>query len=309
VLLWNSQDSRFGGKVVAMTDWTTLVVGQFISGRAFFYGIALCWLGCLLKLLFKRTWVHSLARMTLLTSVVLVVLSAAPFPFWIYGVFFALLAWAVFRLGQARGEARKPDYHLPLLLLLAHTFLMVAMEIRFVMAPKISLAGRDTLFVVGDSISMGADPPGKNWPQLLGDLAKLKVRSFSFGGAKVETALDNARRINQDDALVILEIGGNDLLSGTSIPKFQAGLEKMMALACGPHRSVVMIELPLPPFYNRYGMVQRAVAREHGVTLVPKRFIADVMSTPGATVDGLHFSNAGHVLFAQAVFGMFTHSR
>lgn len=293
-----------GEKAVAMTDWTTFVVGQFISGRAFFIGMGLCLFGCFLKLYFKRTSVRSLARITLVTGVVLVVLSAAPFSFWMYGVFFALLAWAVFRFGQAENRAETPVYFLPLLLLLAQSFLMAGMEIRCFRAPKIPLAKSDTLFVVGDSISIGADPPGKNWPQLLGDLAKLKVRNFSFGGAKVESALDNARRINQDDALVILEIGGNDLLSGTSIPKFREDLEKMMALVCGPHRIVAMVELPLPPFCNRYGMVQRALAREHGVTLIPKRFIANVMSRPGATVDGLHFSNSGHILFARALFGL-----
>jgi len=98
------------------------------------------------------------------------------------------------------------------------------------------------------------------------------------------------------------------LLSGTSIPKFRENLEKLMALACGSHRIVAMVELPLPPFYNRYGMVQRALAKEHGVILIPKRFMADVMSTPGATVDGLHFSNSGHILFARALIGMLTHS-
>ena len=86
------------------------------------------------------------------------------------------------------------------------------------MPPKIPLAKSDTLFVVGDSLSMGADPPGKNWPEFLGDLAGLKVRNLSFGGAKVESALDNAQRINQDDALVILEIGGNDLLEERAFP-------------------------------------------------------------------------------------------
>lgn len=291
-----------------MTDWTTWVVGQFISGRVFFFGMALCLLGCLLKLFFKRPLILFLARVTLLTGVVLVVLSAAPFSLWVYAAYFALLAWAVFRDGKGGNRAGKPVSLLPLLLLLAQSLLMVGLEIRCSMRPKIPLGKSDTLFVVGDSISMGADPPGKNWPLLLGDLAKLKVRNFSFGGAKVESALDNARRINQDDALVILEIGGNDLLSGTSISKFREDLEKMMALTCGPHRSVAMVELPLPPFYNRYGMVQRALAKEHGVALIPKRFLADVMSTPGATVDGLHFSNTGHVLFARALFGMLAHS-
>jgi len=298
--------SMSGGKAAAMTDWTTFVVGQFISGRAFFFGMALCLIGCFLKLFFKRTSVRSVAEITLLTGVVLVILSAAPFSLWMYGVFFALLAWVLFRLGRAGYRAEKPVYLLPLLLLLAQSLLMVGMEIRCSMALKIPPAKGDTLFVVGDSISMGADPPGKNWPQLLGDSAKLKVQSFSAGGAKVESALVGARRIHQDDALVILEIGGNDLLSGTSIPKFREDLEKMMGLVCGSRRIVAMVELPLPPFYNRYGMVQRALAREHGVTLIPKRFIADVMNTPGATVDGLHFSNTGHILFARALSRMLT---
>jgi acyl-CoA thioesterase-1 len=289
-----------------MTDWTDFVVGQFIGGRAFFFGMALCLLGCGLKSFFSKTRMHSLARVTILAGVVFVVLSAAPFSFWLYGVFFALLALAWFRPTKGRWHSKKID-NLLLLLLLAQSLLMVRTEILYSMTPKISVATSDTLFVVGDSLSMGADPPGKNWPELLGDLASLKVQNFSFGGAKVESALDNALRINQDDALVILEIGGNDLLGGTSIPKFREDLEKMLALVCGPHRRVAMIELPLPPFYNRYGMVQRALAKSHGVTLIPKRYLAKVISTPGATVDGLHLSNAGHALLARSLFEMLTH--
>jgi lysophospholipase L1-like esterase len=30
------------------------------------------------------------------------------------------------------------------------------------------------------------------------------------------------------------------------------------------------------------------------------------MSMAGATVDGLHFSNSGHILFARALFGLLT---
>jgi lysophospholipase L1-like esterase len=289
---------------MAMPDLSTFVVGQFISGRVLYIGMALCLLGCFLKLVFKKTLIRAAARITLLTGVLLVVLCAAPFPFWLYGMFFALLAWVVLQPGQGEHQTGKSLRRLPLLLFLAQSLLMVGLEIRCSLSPKIPLGKSGTLFVIGDSISMGADPPGKNWPELLGDLATLKVRNISFGGAKVESALDNARLINQDDAVVILEIGGNDLLSGTSIPKYRDGLEKMAALACGPHRTVAMVELPLPPFYNRYGMVQRAVAREHGIILIPKRFIAGVISTPGATVDGLHFSNTGHTLFAQVLFGL-----
>jgi acyl-CoA thioesterase-1 len=290
-----------------MTDWTDFVVGQFIGGRAFFFGMALCMLGCTLHCFFSRSRIHSLARLTVLAGVVFVILSAAPFPFWVYGVFFVLLALSAFLPTNGLWWGKKGAYLL-LLLLLGQSLLMVRTEILYALPPKIPLPTGDTLFVVGDSLSMGADAPGKNWPELVGELAKLKVRYFSFGGAKVESALDNARRIDQDDALVILEIGGNDLLGGTSIPRFREELDKMLTLVCGPHRRVAMIELPLPPFCNRYGVVQRALAKSHGVTLVPRRYLAKVISTPGATVDGLHLSNNGHVLLAHALFEMLTHS-
>jgi len=290
-----------------MKAWSDFVVGQFIGGRAFFFGIALCLLGCFLKTFFSKTYIHALARVTVLAGVVFVVLSAAPFSFWVYGVFFALLALVALLPFNGLGRGKKAAYVL-LFLLLAQSFLMIRTEVLYSMPPKIRLAKDATLFVVGDSLSMGADPPGKNWPELLGDLAGLKARNFSFGGAKVESALDSARQINQDDALVILEIGGNDLLGGTSIPKFREDLEKMMALVCGPHRRVAMIELPLPPFDNRYGMVQRALAKCYGVTLIPKRYLAKIICTAGATVDGLHLSNAGHALLARALSQMLTHS-
>ena len=289
-----------------MTRWADFVVGQFIGGRAFFYGVALCLLGCSLKRFLTNTYIHSLARVTVLAGVVFVVLSASPFSFWVYGMFFALLALAAFWPTNLLRHGKEAAC-LSLVLLLALSLLMVRTEILHSLPPKIRLTTSDTLFVIGDSLSMGADPPGKNWPELLGDLAKLKVRNFSFGGAKLETALENARRINQDDALVILEIGGNDLLGGTSIPKFRGDLEKMLALACGPHRCVAMIELPLPPFYNRYGMVQRALAKSYGVTLIPKRYLARIISTPGATVDGLHLSNDGHALLARSLSEMLVH--
>ncbi len=288
-----------------MKDWTDFVLEQFIGGWAFFYGIVLCLLGCSLKTFFSQNKLKSIARVTTLAGAVFVVLSAAPFSFWMYGVFIALLALAAFRPHKGRWQDKKTDYFL-LILLLAQSLLMVRTETLHFLSPRITFSANDTLYIIGDSLSMGADPPGKNWPELLGDHANLKVRNLSFGGAKVASSLDQSPLINQYNALVILEIGGNDLLGGTSIHQFREDLDKMLTLVCVPHRRVAMIELPLPPFYNRFGMVQRDLAKSHGVTLIPKRYLAKTICTPGATVDGIHLSNAGHVLFARTLSVMLT---
>ena len=245
-----------------MTHLADYVVRQFISGQVFFLGMALCLLGGVSRAISTTPRFHTLARLAVLIGVVLVVLSAAPFPIWEYALFFALLALAAFRPTK-RPWHNKAVVAALLVLLWALGLMMIRTEVLYSMQPRIALPAGNTLYVVGDSISIGADPPGKNWPDLLGDLTSLKVRNLAFGGAKVASALDNALRINPDDALVILEIGGNDLLGGTSIPSFRQDLEKMLAAVCRPQRRVVMIELPLPPFYNRYGMVQRALAKSY----------------------------------------------
>ena len=62
-----------------------------------------------------------------------------------------------------------------------------------------------------------------------------------------------------------------------------------------------MLELPLPPFANRFGMIQRH-AVEYQVILVPKRFFIEILTTTDATVDGVHLSRTGHFLMADAVW-------
>lgn len=282
------------------------VVRLFISGQAFFLGMALCLLGVVARPISTTPRFRTLTRVAVLIGVVFVVLSAAPFPLWQYGLFFALLALAVFRPAKPPWQ-NKALVAVLLVLLWALGLVMIRTEVRYAIRPSVPLPAGRTLYVVGDSMSIGADPPGKNWPDLLGQLTGLKVRNLAFGGAKVASALDNALRIDQEDALVILEIGGNDLLGGTSASSYRQDLEKMLAGVCRPQRRVVMIELPLPPFCNRYGRAQRDLAKTYGVTLVPKRLLAGIITTPHATVDGLHLSNQGHALFARTLFEMFVH--
>jgi hypothetical protein len=110
-----------------MTDWNNFVVGQFIGGQAFFFGIALCLLGCSLKSFNSKTRLQSLATVTVLVGVVFVVLSAAPFSFWVYGVFFVLLALAASQPTNSLRWGKRTAYLL--LLLLAQSLLMVRTEI------------------------------------------------------------------------------------------------------------------------------------------------------------------------------------
>jgi acyl-CoA thioesterase-1 len=285
-----------------------MLLYHFIGGWALFSGMALCLSGACLKCVVVRPVWLALARIASLAGLVIVLLSAAPLSPVLYAVFFALLALIVLRPDSWWGLNKKLDQGL-LLLVLGLGLYMVGIEARQFSAPRIDFKSGMTMYVIGDSLSMGADLPGKNWPDLLGDRLHLKVRNFSFGGARVGTSVDHALRVDREDALVVLEIGGNDLLGGTSIPQFRDDLDKMLSILCRGRRKVAMIELPLPPLYNRFGRVQRGLATSHGAVLIPKRYLARVICSPGATVDGLHLSNAGHQLLAEALCGLFVENQ
>jgi len=123
-------------------------------------------------------------------------------------------------------------------------------------------------------------------------------------GATVSTMLRHAQGLSLHDGIVLLEIGGNDLLGSTSPSDYEHNLEKLVSLCCGPGRIVVMFELPLPPFRNEYSLAQRRVAAKYEVRLIPKRLFIGVLTADGATVDSIHLTRAGHEAMAEMVWSI-----
>ena len=66
-------------------------------------------------------------------------------------------------------------------------------------------------------------------------------------GATAKSALKNCRDMPAQGGVVLVEIGGNDLLGGTPSPLFASDLDRLLAKVCQPGRTVLMFELPLPP--------------------------------------------------------------
>lgn len=102
-----------------------------------------------------------------------------------------------------------------------------------------------------------------------------------------------AGQITPGDHLVLIEIGGNDLLSGVSSAEFGWNLELILSKLAVPGRTIVMFEVPLLPNAIAYGRVQRRLASKYGVWLVPKHYFVEVIGGANATLDGLHLSQNG----------------
>jgi acyl-CoA thioesterase-1 len=164
--------------------------------------------------------------------------------------------------------------------------------------------GDPQVFVVGDSLSAGMGGEAETWPKLLSRRHHVVVHDLSLPGADVARALRQAGQVSGPASLVIAEIGGNDILGETTVDAFERGLDVLLARLREGGRTVILLELPLPPFYNRYGAAQRRLAKYHGVLLIPKRLLLGVLTSEGATLDAVQLSHRGHALMADAIWGV-----
>src|ERR1700722_17028018 len=96
-----------------------------------------------------------------------------------------------------------------------YSLILCAVELPYHFTKNISVSHNQTIYVIGDSISAGIDDKEKTWPDVLGDLSQLKVVNLARAGATVEIATYQTKRITVSNTLVLVEIGGNDLLGRT----------------------------------------------------------------------------------------------
>lgn len=232
-------------------------------------------------------------------AVLLTVISAEALPYFAYGLWAtAVVAW----LALPRTKNRRSTIVQGALLLTTLAMALAAASFQF--RPSAPPGHFPRLYVVGDSITAGLGTEhGQTWPAILRTDHGVEVVDLSQPGSSTSQAAAEVRAAGLNDGLVLIEIGGNDLLGGTSCSQFEHDLDALIQQAEGAGRKLIMLELPLFPFDNRYGLAQRRVARRHHVVLIPRRFFIDVVSAPGATVDGIHLSVSGQHRMADMIWG------
>lgn len=165
----------------------------------------------------------------------------------------------------------------------------------------------EPIYIIGDSLSAGIDAgEGEPWPERLAAILESEVVSHAEAGATAKSAIEQAEQLPAD-SFVIVEIGGNDLLGGGSAAEFERDLDQLLTKVCSDGRRVVMFELPLPPFYIRFGKAQHQLAEKHGVRLIPRRVLARILFSDAATLDSIHLSEAGHRRLAEEVAARLRH--
>ena len=287
----------------------TALALHFASGRGFFSGAGLILIALLLVSASRRRLLQRLASLLGLLGALLVGLSAIPTPLWLGAAGIASLALWLGMEGRHRSQGpQQPEKVARGLVMLRVVvaligLLAVGLELPFHCRPRPPVVKYQRLCIIGDSISAGMEEPGEvTWPDLFREQHAVQVIDLAQMGATVASALRQADHLDGGNSLVLLEIGGNDLLGTTPAAEFEAGLQRLLRKVTAPGRTVVMFELPLPPLANRYGAVQRRQAKAHGAILIPRRYFASVFAGEQMTLDGLHLSRRGHQRMADLVW-------
>src|SRR3989338_7271977 len=166
------------------------------------------------------------------------------------------------------------------------------------------------VLALGDSLTAGAGvAPEEAWPDLLADQTGWVVIN---GGVSGDTSGGALRRLpalleQHDPVLVLVALGGNDMLRHIPQAETIVNLEQILAMIKAHGVRPVLLATPKPSvagavFQNLSAAeFYRQIADEYDVPLIEDA-IADVLSDPQMKGDPLHPNIAGHAQLSQKLF-------
>ena len=166
--------------------------------------------------------------------------------------------------------------------------------------PNLDSPGR-TIVCLGDSITSGVGAePGQPYPALLA--AKLD-REVINEGVPGDTAEDGLARVDQalahDPWMVIVELGGNDILRQVPPARTEAALRQVLDRLLAARVVPVLVELEVP-FAGRYSDVFDRIADDYDIPMVEDT-LGEILVDPALKADPIHPNAQGHVELAEAI--------
>jgi len=176
---------------------------------------------------------------------------------------------------------------------------------------SISNSNDSTILIIGDSLSAGLGVSyNQSWPSLLQD--RLNKNGYTIqvvnAGISGDTTAGGNERLPKllsqyAPEIVVIELGGNDGLRGTSIDSIESNLRSMIKAALDRDAQIILIGMQLPPNYgNAYATSFQnlfpTLASEYELVLVERliqRMMNEVWQQSLMQMDGIHPNAKGHV--------------
>ena len=172
------------------------------------------------------------------------------------------------------------------------------------------IAAGSVVLALGDSLTEGAGVTKEEaWPNLLASRTGWVVINGGVSGDTSGAALRRLPSLLEEHkpVLVLVTLGGNDMLRRVPQQETVANLEKILTLIKEHGAKTVLLATPNPSLMGAVFQhlsapdFYQTVADAQQVPLIEDA-IADVISDPQLKGDPLHPNAAGHVLLAEIIF-------
>ena len=166
--------------------------------------------------------------------------------------------------------------------------------------PNLDSSGH-TIVCLGDSITSGTGAePGPAYPALLASRLGTEVINQGVPG---DTAEEGLVRVDQalaaDPWLVVVELGGNDILNRIPPERTEAALRQTVQRLLAAKVAVLLVELDVP-FAGRYTEIYERLGDDYHVPVLEDT-LGDILTDASLKADPIHPNARGHEVLAAAL--------
>jgi acyl-CoA thioesterase-1 len=170
--------------------------------------------------------------------------------------------------------------------------------------PRLSAVGpNDVIVAFGDSLTYGTGAgEAESYPVVLGELIERKVvragvpgEVTSGGLARLESVIEEHR-----PALMIVCLGGNDMLGKGADAQIQANLREIIKTIKGRGISVMLVGVPRPALITQAAPFYAELAREFDIPY-EGAIVTDVLYQRELKSDPIHPNAKGYRKMAEAI--------
>jgi lysophospholipase L1-like esterase len=155
-----------------------------------------------------------------------------------------------------------------------------------------------TIVCLGDSITAGTGAePGPAYPELLNRRLGTEVINQGVPGDTAEAGLARVdQALAADPWLVIVELGGNDILNRIPPERTEAALRQVLERLLAARVAVLLVELDVP-FAGRYAEIYERLGDDYDVPVLDDT-LGDILTDARLKADPIHPNAQGHEVLA-----------
>lgn len=161
-----------------------------------------------------------------------------------------------------------------------------------------------TIVCLGDSITHGyGASPDKDYPSILSERLGRPVVNAGVNGDTTSEALRRLERdvLAKDPWIVIVELGGNDLLQQVSGRETRENLDRIVQRCLDSGAIVVLVHCKFGIlFSDPYWETHQEISEERGTALV-RNALRGILGNRSRMSDRVHPNDAGYALLAERV--------